>query len=661
MKKLLVAVSVALCFTSLAFAQFDSTALVYSWKLDESFANPSRVTVDTALDGFQRFDPVFKQFTGVATLGNYGLPSESIVYTERPSEKEFVLINSYFPYMKLYENTGYVNTHKPFTQLSYIKGGTNQSKEEILDAFHTRNITKNLNFGLRYTTIGSLGQYQFQKVKNNSFGLFSSLSGDIYAYNVSVNYNKIIADENGGVTNDSLITDTTFASNKSIPTLFGGTEESTSHLPDVKNQIKNLNVLAVQYLSFRRSNSNDSLNLLPKVHLLYPQLIYIFNLNRTSRLFTDADPSVGIDNGLYSNTYVSDKRTLDSMVYWKLSNSARLQFQGRQNNHYFIDYCYELMDYYLDAKTDVTIKSVTDKVWFITDKYALPGLIRKNQQYNSYASTGFNKIFANRINLNLYARYFLAGYRANDLNLSGNLKLNFGKLSMPVIFTASVENDVKTPDYLYTSYVSNNFIWLNNFSRTTSNHLSTNLTLSSKKFEIQGDYFLLRNMIYFNEEALPAQYHTALSLFVISAAKQFNFWKISSFNKIVYQKSENEKVLGLPDITFSNSTYLKHMFNFRSTGGQLLAILGFDLSYNTRYYADAYMPALNSFYRQHQKQLGNYPYFDAFLNLKLKRFRFFVKAEHVNSGWVDKNYFSVLHYPRNSRELKFGLSWTFYD
>ena len=92
-----------------------------------------------------------------------------------------------------------------------------------------------------------------------------------------------------------------------------------------------------------------------------------------------------------------------------------------------------------------------------------------------------------------------------------------------------------------------------------------------------------------------------------------------------------------------------------------MVMLGFDLFYNTKYYADAYMPSLNSFHRQHEKQLGNYPFVDVFLNMQLKRFKFFLKVEHVNAGWIDQNYFSVLHYPRNGRDLKFGLSWTFYD
>jgi hypothetical protein len=187
------------------------------------------------------------------------------------------------------------------------------------------------------------------------------------------------------------------------------------------------------------------------------------------------------------------------------------------------------------------------------------------------------------------------------------------------------------------------------------------LTASSKKFEVKGDYYLLHNFIYLNEEAMPDQYHTGLSLVSIGISKTFEIWKLSSVSRLVYQKTDNDRVLGLPAFAFYNSTALKHLFNFRATGGKLLTMIGFDLFYNSKYYADGYMPPLSSFYRQFEKKLGNYPYFDAFLNVQLKRLRFYLKLEHVNAHWIDENYFSVLHYPRNDRNLKFGLSWTFYD
>ena len=48
-------------------------------------------------------------------------------------------------------------------------------------------------------------------------------------------------------------------------------------------------------------------------------------------------------------------------------------------------------------------------------------------------------------------------------------------------------------------------------------------------------------------------------------------------------------------------------------------MIGFDLYYNTSYYANAYMPSLAVFYQQKEKMLGNHPYVDVFLNVRLKR------------------------------------------
>ncbi len=65
-------------------------------------------------------------FTGIitsaSTLGNYSQPAESNVFIERDRNQEFILINPFYPYMKLFTNTRYVNTRKPFTQVGYFQG-----------------------------------------------------------------------------------------------------------------------------------------------------------------------------------------------------------------------------------------------------------------------------------------------------------------------------------------------------------------------------------------------------------------------------------------------------------------------------------------------------------------------------------------------------------
>jgi len=661
MNKLVPAIAVLISLPALINAQIDTNTIVYSWKLDEYYANHIRVAVDTALENFQNQNPIFRNFTSVSTLGNYGEPAESNIFTERDRNQEFLLINPFYPFMQQFAGTRYFNTRKPFTQIRYFKGGSSQNKEEILDAFHSQNLTKTLNVGMHYTTVGALGQYRFQKVKNNSFNFFSSLSGSLYSYHLSFDLNKFTADENGGVLNDSLITDTTYSFTKDIPTLFSGIDNPPRHEPDVYSEVKNMSVFTVQEIAFRGNRTrSDSASAQKKIRIFYPKLVYIFYLNRINRLFKDKDPSVGLNSGLYPAVLINDETTSDSLVYWKLFNTARLQFQGRRSNHYFVDYTYEMMQYSMMVPSAGKADSLSEH-WFISEKVRLPGISYANRLYNSSISSGFNKVFVNHVELNLFGRYYLSGYRSTDFTLSGDLRLFTGKAGKQNSLLFRGVNELATPDFLYSHYASNNFMWTRNLRHTSMSNLSLNMTVSSKKFDIQGDYFLLHNFVFFNEQAVPEQYHKALSILTLSASKNFEFWRISCTTKLVYQKTDNQTVLGLPAIAVYNSTWLKQPINFRATGGKLLTIIGFDLYYNSKYYADAYMPSLSTFYRQSEKQQGNYPYFDAFLNVQLKRLRFYLKLEHVNSGWMDKNYFSVLHYPRNERNLKFGLSWTFYD
>jgi hypothetical protein len=45
----------------------------------------------------------------------------------------------------------------------------------------------------------------------------------------------------------------------------------------------------------------------------------------------------------------------------------------------------------------------------------------------------------------------------------------------------------------------------------------------------------------------------------------------------------------------------------------------------------------------------------------LKRFRIYVKYQHLNSLWTQPRYYMVPHYPMQEAAFKFGMSWSFYD
>ena len=83
--------------------------------------------------------------------------------------------------------------------------------------------------------------------------------------------------------------------------------------------------------------------------------------------------------------------------------------------------------------------------------------------------------------------------------------------------------------------------------------------------------------------------------------------------------------------------------------------LGVDCNYYTRYYAPAYQPATMAFHTQQEKKLGNYPFMNAYADMKLYKTRFFVMYSHFNRGLFGSNdYFGALHYPMNPSRFQLG-------
>lgn len=91
--------------------------------------------------------------------------------------------------------------------------------------------------------------------------------------------------------------------------------------------------------------------------------------------------------------------------------------------------------------------------------------------------------------------------------------------------------------------------------------------------------------------------------------------------------------------------------------------LGGDARYFTEYEAPEYSAAIGQYTVQdngsNNVKVGNYPIINVYANMHLKQTRFFIMMSHVNSG--KGNYFLTPHHPLNTRVLRFGLSWNFFN
>lgn len=124
------------------------------------------------------------------------------------------------------------------------------------------------------------------------------------------------------------------------------------------------------------------------------------------------------------------------------------------------------------------------------------------------------------------------------------------------------------------------------------------------------------------------------------------------------QHSGDGKQLPLPRWASKNSLYV----DFIPIKNALRVQVGCDVRYHTPFHADSYDPHTGLFLRQDIVDVGGQMWFDAFINLQVKRATIFVKGGHLNTLWDDThNYFLLPHYPGQKFGLFWGITWHFFD
>ncbi len=152
-------------------------------------------------------------------------------------------------------------------------------------------------------------------------------------------------------------------------------------------------------------------------------------------------------------------------------------------------------------------------------------------------------------------------------------------------------------------------------------------------------------------KAIPTQSNAFIKLLEIRLFRHFSLGNFNKHNTVLYQLSSHSNIVPLPEWSIYSSFY------YENTLYKVLFFqLRFDLRFNSKWYAPAYMSATGQFYAQDIRKVGDYPFVDVFLNMQLKRARIFIKIDHINEGIPNNDFFHTISYPANPREIRFGIS-----
>lgn len=606
---------------------YNVESVIKTWKLTDMNSSVQEFKLDTVLGEIQNYNPIFKRSVSNSYLGNLGSAYQSNIYIDREKDG-FLFFDAYRAYMDKPEDIVYFNTTTPYTRLFYETGGPKGQSENLLRALQTQNISPNWNTGIKYDLISSDGQYQNQKTKLYDLTIFSSYKKRNYGMNMVLNMNRISANENGGVVNDTLITK--------------GDEEAQNiqvNLSQGRSKLTNFNLFMNN--SYGIGKEREIVIEEDTTYSYAIDLLYTLNYEKNSWQFKDEN----LNKEFYSNIFLNQNSTFDKVEQSSVKNTFQIVFNENENKWIRLGARFGIESEFLKYNLR---RNVSQYAWQQKDEN-----IHNNQLVASLFS-----LFGKSVNWKAVGKYVFEGYRQNDYDLDYQLTKWFGEKNSGHGFKLSGRLESTTPNYILEKYYGNHQQWEDlNLDKETELRVGVEYFNKKYRFKIGANFSQIDNYTYFGLQATPEQASSGISVLTGYLQKNFKLGNFYLNQSLVGQNSSNEMVLPLPTLSiYSNNYYKNEFFN-----GALGIQTGVSIHYNTSFYAPNYMPATGQFFLQNQKELGDYPKVNVYFNFRIKRTRLFVMYEHANASIGSKNYFSTLHYPINPSMLKYGLIWTFYN
>ena len=624
-----------------------------AWTVSSPLGDHSKSTVDTMLYNIQRRAVASMASDAYATTGTLGAEGINMIFLNRPSYGTFIFDHSLAHSLPSLAKFKFYNVYTPMTLLSYDFGGSKENHLDRLHAIFAGNVNRNIGIGAILDYNYAKGAYTSQAVKDFTFGFSFYFNSHRYDAQALYYHYNCLNKENGGITDDLYITDPAEVQGgvekvepKSIPTRL-----TAAHTRLNGDRLFTTHAFKLGY--WTEEQVNDTL--VRDVYVPVTKFIYSLDYDGHHHHFINTNTAQGSE--FWANTYLNPNGTDDNTRYWLVTNtlgvellegfrkwarfgiSAYAQLQNRQftfANYYPVP---DLTEEQAAALTPLPEGfSITPRVNHT--RLAVGGEISKRQ--------------GEAIKYSARAKFGLTGGIKGDVNLDGDVSTRFRLFGDTVAISAYGGFANTSNSFLFSHYISNHFAWSNSFSKTTEIKAGGTLTIPWTRTQVTIGFRDYANYIYFNDKALPAQYAPHIQIFSATLDQKLRFGIWNWNNTVTYQASSEQSVIPLPALAIYSNMFLDF------TAFRVLRLnIGVDCDYYTRYYGLAYQPATMSFHTQHEAQVGNFAFCNAYVSAHLYKVRFYVLWSHVNQGWFSKNYFSVPHYPVNPRCLQFGLTIDF--
>lgn len=600
------------------------------------------VRLDSSINDFDKYFPIPSAYQ---YLGNNGAAAYSLIYKPNVRPGFDAGFHAFDVYKYTLEQTKFYKTTKPFTQLGYQLAS---GKEQMIKALHTQNPRPNWNFGLDYRLISAPGFFVTQNTNHKSYRLFSTYTGKRkrYALNFVMMGNTIKNSENGGIVNDSSLSDPNKKKRFSIPVNLGG---AALYAPNPFNATVNTGNIYKDFTFFLRQSydigKKDSVQVNDSTteYLFYPRLRvqYSFTYNTQDYQYKDAKADSLLYKTWYDTTLKAVTNNFFLREHWNIvtNDFSLIQFPDAKNQAQF----------FLAGARLENMKGTFYRTDTTHDTKNFYNIVL----HGEYRNKTRNRLW----DVLLKGEFYLNGFNSGDYNAYATIDRYLNKKLGDVrLFFI---NTNRTPSFIYDGFSAFN---IGNAGITKKeNIISFGAEASNSFVNLSFRNHLITNLAYFSGRHQTAQYSKPVNLIQASLSKKIRLTKkLNWYTDVVLQQTDGSAPVKVPLVFTRNRFALEGTFY-----KNLNLSTGIEFRYYTPYEAYNYSPAMGQFIPQDTFKLKNLPDISAFFHFRIKSFTAYVRAENLNTinftngfGFTNNN-FAAAHYPTQGLMIRFGIQWNF--
>ncbi|MBR4801677.1 MAG: hypothetical protein IK041_02590, partial [Bacteroidales bacterium] len=425
------------------FADSIKYTRIFSWKHDTYLNNQEILKMDTTFNyhfhdlPFHR-DDINAQYLGVS--GSAALPYN---WFNRQEEELFPFFSPYMTYTYMPESMPFYNTKTPYTELAYY--GTlfanRQKSEDNIQFLHTQNFSPSFNFSILYKRNGAGGLLQHEKTDFRTFSITGNYLGKKYIAQGGYIFSRLKREENGGVEDLKMISDTTIDV-RTVPVYL-----SNANTVMRRNTffITHSYGIPIRWKAQRDSLGNKIADTLSTGEGTVTYFGHYGEYTVFSRSYTD-NISDSIGRSLYRDIFLlNPTSTADSARVMNLENRFFLKIQPWNAES-------------VVSNLDGGIGHQMLSFYGFRPEFFISG--NQNKSYNNlYAYFGAGGKFRKYFAWNARAKADIAGYYKGNFSLDAAMRFSSWAVKDGIHLTAKFSSYIRKPSYFLNNYTSNHHLF----------------------------------------------------------------------------------------------------------------------------------------------------------------------------------------------------------